>query len=266
MEAGVSIVSLMAQMNTPRLRALFAQDPAKAAEWVYVVAAEGLPAAQVCYGRMLLEGPGMPADPVSALRWFRRAAVSGDADAINMVGRCLDNGWGTPEDPVQAAKEFVLAADAGHAWAQYNAGHMFLDGRGVERDPDRAFAYYSKAAAQNHERAMNLLGRCCEEGWGTRRDLTAAAHWYRSSAEGGYFRGQYNWASVLLKTGRDEEAAHWFERAVTCGTPAVRDAVLELVNRLTAAGPGGATSPNISAALQRLSDSLSADDASPESP
>jgi uncharacterized protein len=265
MEAGVSIVSLMAQMNTPRLRALFAQDPARAAEWVYVVAAEGLPAAQVCYGRMLLEGTGIRKDPVSALRWFRRAAVSGDPDAINMVGRCLDHGWGTPADPVQAAKEFVRAADAGHAWAQYNAGHMFLDGRGVERDPDRAFAYYSWAAAQNHERAMNLLGRCCEEGWGTPRDLGLAADWYRRSAEGGYFRGQYNWASVLLKTGRDEEAAHWFERAVSSGTPAVRHAVLELVNRLTAAGPGGAAA-NISAALQRLSDSLSTDDASPESP
>jgi TPR repeat protein len=265
MQAGVSIISLLAQMNTPRLRALFAQDPARAAEWVYVVAAEGLPAAQVCYGRMLLEGTGMPQDQVSALRWFRRAAVSGDPDAINMVGRCLDNGWGTPEDPIEAAKQFVLAADAGHAWAQYNAGHMFLDGRGVERNPDRAFAYYSKAAAQNHERAMNLLGRCCEEGWGAPRDLSLAADWYRRSAEGGYFRGQYNWASVLLKAGRDEEAVLWFGRAVSGGTPAVRDAVVELVKRLTAAGPRGAA-PNISAALQRLSGGLRAADVSPESP
>jgi len=265
MQAGVSIVSLMAQMNTPRLRALFAQDPSKAAQWVYVVAAEGLPAAQVCYGRMLLEGTGIARDPVSALRWFRRAAVSGDIDAINMVGRCLDNGWGTAEDPVGAAQEFVRAADAGHAWAQYNAGHMFLDGRGVRRDPDRAFAYYDRAAAQHHERAMNLLGRCCEEGWGTARDMAAAADWYRRSAEGGYFRGQYNWASVLLKAGRDEEAAHWFECAVAGGTPAVREAVLELVARMMNGGATG-SSPNISAALQRLSDSLRADDASPASP
>jgi TPR repeat protein len=264
MQAGVSITSLMAQMNTPRLRALFAQDPGKAAEWVYVVAAEGLPAAQVCYGRMLLEGTGIGKDPVAALRWFRRAASSGDADAINMVGRCLDNGWGTAEDPVGAAKEFVRAADAGHAWAQYNAGHMFLDGRGVPRDPERAFAYYSKSAAQNHERAMNLLGRCCEEGWGTPRDLAAAADWYRRSAEGGYFRGQYNWASVLLKAGRDVEAAQWLERAVAGGTAGVRDAVVELVSRLTAAGHSGAT-PDISAALLRLSDGLRAHDASPES-
>jgi uncharacterized protein len=265
MQAGVSIISLMAQMHAPRLRALFAQDPAKAVAWVYVVAAEGLPAAQVCYGRMLLEGTGTSTDPVSALRWFRRAAVSGEPDAINMVGRCLDNGWGTPEDPVQAAKQFVLAADAGHAWAQYNAGHMFLDGRGVKREPDRAVAYYTKAAAQNHERAMNLLGRCSEEGWGTPRDLVAAADWYRRSAEGGYFRGQYNWASVLLKAGRDEEAAHWLERAVAGGTPGVREAVVDLVNRLTAAGPGGAA-PKISAALHRLAESLRIDDASPESP
>ena len=112
---------------------------------------------------------------------------------------------------------------------------------------------------------MNLLGRCCEEGWGTARDMAAAADWYRRSAEGGYFRGQYNWASVLLKAGRDEEAAHWFECAVAGGTPAVREAVLELVARMTNGGATG-SSPNISAALQRLSDSLRADDASPASP
>jgi TPR repeat protein len=271
MQAGVSIVSLLAQMNTPRLRALFAQDPVRAAEWVYVVAAEGLPAAQVCYGRMLLEGTGIVKDPVSALRWFRRAAVSGDADGINMVGRCLDNGWGTAEDPTAAATEFVRAADAGHAWAQYNAGHMFLDGRGVERDRDRAFAYYAMAAAQNHERAMNLLGRCLEEGWGTVRDETAAAAWYRRSAEGGYFRGQYNWASVLLRAGRCDEAALWFQRAMAGGTAGVREAVVELVSRTTEHGVGGAggasgAGPGVSAALQRLADSLRADDASPASP
>jgi TPR repeat protein len=270
MQAGVSIVSLMAQMNTPRLRALFAQDPVRAAEWVYVVAAEGLPAAQVCYGRMLLEGTGIAKDPVSALRWFRRAAVSGDADGINMVGRCLDNGWGVGEDPAAAAAEFVRAAAAGHAWAQYNAGHMFLDGRGVRRDRARAFAYYSMAAAQNHERAMNLLGRCLEEGWGTVRDEGGAAEWYRRSAEGGYFRGQYNWASVLLRTGRCDEAAAWFERAMAGGTPGVREAVVELVARMTADGAraaaGAGSAINGSAALQRLARSLRADDAAAASP
>ena len=78
---------------------------------------------------------------------------------------------------------------------------------------------------------MSLVGRCCEEGWGTPRDLDAAADWYRRSAEAGYFRGQYNWASLLLKAGRFDEAATWFERAAVGGTAAVRRAVVELIAR-----------------------------------
>jgi uncharacterized protein len=225
------ITSLLGQMSTPRLRALFAQDARRAADWVFVAAVEGLPQAQVCYGRMLLEGTGLDKDPVQALKWFRRAASNADIDAMNMVGRCLDHGWGTPEDPAAAAEHFRSAADAGHAWAQYNLGHMYLDGRGVTRDRTLAYLYYLKAAEQQHDRAMSFVGRCCEEGWGTPRNLDAAADWYRRSAEAGYFRGQYNWASMLLKAGRFEEAAVWFERTAVGGTAAVRRAVVELIAR-----------------------------------
>jgi TPR repeat protein len=110
-------------------------------------------------------------------------------------------------------------------------GHLYLDGRGLTRDRTLAYRYYLKAAEQQHERAMSLVGRCCEEGWGTPRDLDAAADWYRRSAEAGYFRGQYNWASLLLKAGRFDEAATWFERAALGGTAAVRRAVVELISR-----------------------------------
>jgi TPR repeat protein len=234
---GVSILSLLAQMDPPQLRALFAQDARRAADWVLVAAIEGLPRAQLCYGRMLLEGTGLARDPVKALEWFRRAASSGDADAINMVGRCLDNGWGAPENAAAAAEHFLRAADAGHAWAQYNLGHLYLDGRGVRRDRALAYRVYFKAAGQGHERAMSLMGRCCEEGWGTPRNLDAAADWYRRSAEAGYFRGQYNWASLLLEAGRFEEAATWFECAAAGGTAAVRRAVTTLIARAGAPRP-----------------------------
>ena len=229
--SSVSIVSLLGQMNTPRLRALFAQDPKRAADWVYAAAAEGVTAAQTCYGRMLLEGTGVGKNAEQALKWFRRAAAGGDVDAVNMVGRCLDLGWGADEDPVAAAEHFQRAADLGHAWAQYNVAHMYLDGRGMKRDANQAYLYYLKAAEQHHERAMSLVGRCCEEGWGTARNLDAAADWYRRSAEAGYFRGQYNWASILLKAGRFEESARWFERAAIGGTAAMRRAVMELITR-----------------------------------
>ena len=106
-----------------------------------------------------------------------------------------------PKTRRRRREHFRRAADRGHAWAQYNLGHMYLDGRGVARDRALAYLYYLKAAEQRHERAMNLVGRCCEEGWGTPRDADAAADWYRRSAEAGYFRGQYNWASLLLQGG-----------------------------------------------------------------
>jgi hypothetical protein len=237
--ASPSITAYLAGLSTARLRALFSQEPERAADWVRVIAMEGLPQAQVCYGRMLLEGTGGLKDLPAALAWFRRAAARGDMDGVNMVGRCLDNGWGTAQDPAAAAMQFHRAADGGgHAWAQYNLGHLYLDGRGVPRDAGRAYAYYLRAAEQGHERAMSLAGRCCEEGWGRARDPDAAAAWYQRSAEAGYFRGQYNWASMLLNTGRLAEAAAWFERAVAGGPPAMRSAVMDTLVR---AGIGAGT-------------------------
>jgi TPR repeat protein len=234
--ACTSITSLLAGMSAPRLTALFAQAPQRAADWVYVAAAEGLAAAQVCYGRMLLEGTGVPKDQRAALAWFQRAAARGDLDAMNMAGRCLDNGWGVAADLPAAAEQYRRAADAGHAWAQYNLGHLYLDGRGVAQDFAQAFAYYHRAARQQHARAMNLVGRCCEEGWGTVRDPASAAAWYRRSAEGGYFRGQYNWATLLLKESRVGEAVPWLECAAAGGSAGVRQAVMQLCVR---AGAGG---------------------------
>jgi uncharacterized protein len=231
-DSEASITQLLSQWNAAQLRELLAEDSKLTADVVRALAREGLPQAQLCYGRMLLEEKGVAADAAGALSWFQRAADAGDIDALNMVGRCLDNGWGTAEDPAAAAAYYQRAADAGHAWAQYNLGHLYLDGRGVARDFDRAYACYLQAAEQQHERAMNLVGRCCEEGWGTTRDAVAAAGWYRRSAEGGYFRGQYNWATILLESGRPDEAATWFERGAKAGTPRVRAAV---INALTGA-------------------------------
>ncbi len=236
-----SLSALLSGISAQRLRELYAQEPPKSAPWVFVAAADGLPLAQLCYGCMLLGGTGVPKDEIAALGWFRRAAAQGDVEAINMVGRCFDEGWGMAPDPAAAAVWYQRAAECGHAWARYNLGHLFLDGRGVARDHARAFALYHAAASQGHERAMNLLGRCHENGWGTPRDQAAAAAWYRRSAEGGYFRGQYNWATLLLASGRVDEAAKWFERAAMTGSPQIRKAVIDRFSR-----------PGIADALQRL--------------
>jgi TPR repeat protein len=177
---------------------------------------------------MLLDGRGVDKNDREGLAWFMRAALQGDLDALNMVGRCFENGWGCEIDAARAAAHYHQAADKGHAWAQYNLGHLYLDGSGVPRDAQKAYRYYLSAAMQEHPRAMNLVGRCCEEGWGTPKDFAEASTWYRRSAEAGYFRGQYNWASILLKCHRTEEAASWLERAAANGSPEVRAAAHRL--------------------------------------
>jgi len=210
------------------LKDLLVNAPASAAPWVRAAAEHGMAAAQVRLGRMLLEGTGLPRDQAASLRWFATAARDGDIDAMNMVGRCHENGWGTAPDAAQAAIWYERAATRGDAWAQYNLGHLLLDGNGVARDRQAAFTWYSRAAAQGHARAMNLVGRCYEEGWGTPADPVRAAAAYRISAEAGYFRGQFNHATLLLAAGRRTEARAWLARAAETA-PAATGAVIARV-------------------------------------
>ena len=93
------------------------------------------------------------------------------------------------------------------------------------KDQDKAYTLYRLAADAGHSRAMSLVGRCFEEGWGVAADPVAARAWYRRSAEGGYFRGQYNLATLLLADGEAVEAATWFERALAAAPPAARIAM-----------------------------------------
>ena len=111
---------------------------------------------------------------------------------------------------------------AGLDWAQYNLGHLYLNGLGVVRDAAQAFYWYRSAADQGHARALNLVARCHEHGWGVARDMGLAAQGYEASARAGYFRGQYNHASLLASCGRYDEARTWFDRALAGAPPASR--------------------------------------------
>lgn len=67
---------------------------------------------------------------------------------------------------------------------------------------------------------MNLLARHLEDGLETARDPQAALAWYRRAAEAGDFRGQANYASIVLQQGRIDEALHWLQLALAHGSPA----------------------------------------------
>jgi TPR repeat protein len=219
------------RMSYRELQALLTGDPAEAALWVRSAAEYGVPAAQLRLGRMLLEGSGVERDERAALTWFVRAADGGDAEAMNMVGRCYENAWGVAADLGKAAERYRSSAEAGHDWGEYNFGNMLFDGCGVLPDRALALQWYLRAANRGHGRAMNLAARCFEEGWGCTRSPAQAAEWYRRSAESGYFRGQFNYAVLLVELGEGGAAAEWFSKALADGNPPIYQAILQVLER-----------------------------------
>jgi TPR repeat protein len=153
------------------------------------------------------------------LYWFQHAAHQDVAMAMNMLGRCYENGWGTPIDHALAATWFRRAADHGLDWGVYNYAHLLANGRGVPKDRAAAFLWFGRAASMGHARAMHFLGQYHENGWETARDIDKAFALYRQSAEGGDYRGECSWASVLTQQGRVDEAVVFLLRAIPKAPP-----------------------------------------------
>src|SRR3546814_6068461 len=70
---------------------------------------------------------------------------------------------------------------------------------------------------------MNYIGSFYEDGWVVERDLDAAEEQYRMAAEGGDFRGQFNYARLRAEKGDVETALAWLARVRETGTPAFMD-------------------------------------------
>ena len=176
-------------------------------------------AAQALLGQIFLEGRGVAIDEAEGFHWHAVAASAGHVESMNMVGRCHELGRGTAIDEALAAVWYRKAAEAGLDWGIYNYANLLATGRGVACDRPHAFALYQRAAAMGHAKSMNFVGRHYDEGWDVERDPVAAVEWYLRSAEGGDFRGQASYASVLAREGRIDEAERWLVRAIDAGSP-----------------------------------------------
>jgi hypothetical protein len=223
----------LTQIGPELLRVRISENPAAAARWVEAAALAGIVNAQIAWGQMLVDGHGVARDPAAGLRWFQLAAAAGSADGINMVGRCHDLGWGVPVDPARAAALYRQAAERGHGWAQFNLATLLLDGRGLAADRMQALHWYVRAArgrsgkaaeggnADAAAKSATMIGRSLELGWERPARPAAALHWYRRGAEGGDYRGQFDYARLLLeRSGRLDLAEPWFARCIESGVPA----------------------------------------------
>lgn len=187
---------------------------------VRAAAERGVREAQAMYGQILLDGKLVQRNPTFALHWFERAAVAGDVMAINMVGRCLDQGWGVAASPELAEPWFRKAAERGSDWGMYNLATLLTLGRGVPEDKHEALHWLRKASELGHAKSMNLLGGFYEDGWIVKQDMAAAHDFYLGSAIAGDFRGQFNYARMLVREGRIGDALAWLQKVPETATPA----------------------------------------------
>lgn len=208
------------KMGAEVLRARISENPREAARWVEAGALNGLVNAQIAFGQMLVDGHGVTRDPAAGLRWFRLAAGAGSTEAMNMVGRCHELGWGVAVDKAEAARHYAAAAAKGDAWAQFNLATLLLRGDGIPADRTAALGWYLRSARAGNAKSMTLIGRYLEHGWDRPARPRVALRWYRRGALGGDYRGQFDYARLLLEAGRLEEALGWFARSVEEAVPA----------------------------------------------
>lgn len=188
---------------------------------IRAAALRGVARAQLLFGQMLLDGREVARDERAALHWFERAALGGELMAINMVGRCLDQGWGMAPSQKMALPWFRRAAEGGLDWGMYNlATLLLLGGDGIAVDRAEAFVWLKRAAELGHAKSKNLLGGFYEDGWVVARDRTRARALYHEAAMAGDFRGQFNYARLLMEESDWLGALHWLRQVPSTATPA----------------------------------------------
>ncbi len=199
----------LGQLTPDALRDKLSGPPHLALPWLGGAATAGHLDAQMMLGQWFLAGRGVARDEARALAWFKHAAHAGHAGAANMLGRCYENAWGTEQDDRAAAQWYTLAADRGSDWGMYNLATALVLGRGARADRRQALAWYERAAALGHAKSLNIVGGFHEDGWEVAPDPARAAQYYRRAAEGGDFRGRFNYARVLALSGHEAQAQAW---------------------------------------------------------
>jgi TPR repeat protein len=126
------------------------------------VAATGVRGAAQRYARAWAHetGKGGRMDPAEAAYWYGLAAADGSATALTNLGTLVARGYADAQpDPAGAAILWWAAATRGEATAMFNLGAMWERGIGVAADIGRARAWYERAAARNDPGARAALKR-----------------------------------------------------------------------------------------------------------
>jgi len=212
-------LSDLAGLDAKAWQTVTAGEPVAAAAWMLVAARLGHGDAQSILGQWLLDGHGVEREPHEALAWFLKAGTQGHVIGMNMAGRCFENGWGTSPDAFAAANWYRQAAYKGLEAGMYNYANMLASGRGVRKDPTAALEWYRRAARLGHAKSMTKIGHFYEDGRVVHKGCGGCrSPGLKKVRQGGDFRGQFNYASMLAARGQPLLALEWLKKVPLTAT------------------------------------------------
>ena len=133
------------------------QDDSAAMTQFLAAAEQGLPGAMNEFGRGLIIGRGRAADQGAGLDWLGRSARSGQPSMAYDYAVALE-AYGGEGRLGEAVDWYRRAIEQGHLPAVTSLGVLYLEGRGVEADPARALSLFQRAAQGGDARAQKNLG------------------------------------------------------------------------------------------------------------
>ena len=132
-----------------------------------------------------LVGKDAPIDYVKAAYWLELAAAQGLPKAQTNLGYLYLQGLGVERNPKRAVELYRAAAEMGEPAAQANLGNAYFYGAnealyydsGIASDYMKAFEWYRRSAEQGNGVAQSLLARSYANGTGVRVDYIEAYKW-----------------------------------------------------------------------------------------
>ena len=179
--------------------------------------------AQARYGRMLLDGHGMPQNEAEGVKLLQDAADKRDPAGQTYLAHAYIRGrGGLPHDQSTALILLGRAADQNFPEAIDTMGLFYVTGAfGLPRNTARGLEFLHRAADLGWPHSAYLLGLFYWSGKEVPRDRVQAVSWLAKAAEAGVSAAQGLLADSLW-TGdggpKDRDAAlAWFQKAVAQG-------------------------------------------------
>lgn len=204
-------------------------DFAAAAASLRPLAEQGDAHAQALWGRMLLNGQGVPRNESEGLRLLQASAEANDpAGQTGLAIALLEGRDGMARNPGQALVLLSRAAERDQPEALHRLGSLHFFGVATTRNPAKGMEYLRRAADLGWPAACELLGIINLEGLnGVPANHTQAVVWLRKAAEAGLPTSQALYGDRLWHgdgVAQDREVAlSWLRKAADKDVPLAMD-------------------------------------------